>query len=469
MAKQNILFPVETINREIDFRIALAVMLASEDNRIFIGQHDVIHTMTKFMKHGIYVGKSVFPNSAVRETGDRYNVLKENGIRLIYLDEEGGIFRGGAAEWQQILGKQMDITRLQRDDYVCAWGEFQRQYYLSRSPSCASNIRATGHPRFDLYKPRFREYYRDDIAKLRAQYSPYVLINTSVPLANPGAGIEFSFSWLCNWDPTNPAIRVRHIAEYAHLSRILHSMISLVNRLSIELPGVKFIIRPHPTEDFDYYQAIFRGISNILVIHEGPVAPWILAGEALIHNGCTTGVEAYLAESNVVVYKCVENAEFDPFLPNTIGTTCTNEADALETIRAMVGGGAERSSSRPPEMASSLLANLDRDSFAGLLEVYQECESTTERTGTFREKEFFSTELVRSAKRSVKDLVRPYVPASLYFREGTGPRWARMFSRMFSGFREDEIRRKVEAAQRLLKRDVELKFHNSELFTIEAR
>ena len=59
--KTNILLPIETINRELDFKLFLGVMYARQDNRIYIGQHDLLHNdLLPLLRGGIYVGKNVF-------------------------------------------------------------------------------------------------------------------------------------------------------------------------------------------------------------------------------------------------------------------------------------------------------------------------------------------------------------------------------------------------------------------------
>jgi hypothetical protein len=41
--KVNLLFPIEIMNRELDFRLFLAAYCARPNNRIFIGQTDAIY------------------------------------------------------------------------------------------------------------------------------------------------------------------------------------------------------------------------------------------------------------------------------------------------------------------------------------------------------------------------------------------------------------------------------------------
>ena len=64
------------------------------------------------------------------------------------------------------------------------------------------------------------------------------------------------------------------------------------------------------------------------VIYEGSVLPWILASDVLIHNSCTTGLEAYLLGRPVVAYCPVTSEVFDSVLPNAVSIRTTT-ADEL--------------------------------------------------------------------------------------------------------------------------------------------
>ena len=72
-------------------------------------------------------------------------------------------------------------------------------------------------------------------------------------------------------------------------------MVTLTHNLANKFPELNFIYRPHPSEDHDYYKVIFKGVKNINVEHDGNVIPWILACKLLLHDGCTTAIEATLA------------------------------------------------------------------------------------------------------------------------------------------------------------------------------
>ena len=52
----NLLLPIETINREIDFKLVLASLLANQSHSIFIGQHDFLMQLLPKIENGLYIG-----------------------------------------------------------------------------------------------------------------------------------------------------------------------------------------------------------------------------------------------------------------------------------------------------------------------------------------------------------------------------------------------------------------------------
>lgn len=304
--KLNILFPIETINRELDFRLFLATLCASRENRIFVGQSGTINRLIPRMKGGIFLGRTVFTGAPFPYANfSEYVFLKKRGFKLIHLSDEGGTYPGGENEWRAGWKVEINPNYLCEDDYICTWGEMQEEFYKSRQPACENNIHSTGHPRFDLYKPKYRAFFEPEANKIREKYGDFVLINTNLTFANDYNGPAQIFSDFYHYFPKDYSARTRVIEGWAYASQVLTSFIKLINRLSHEFPSLKFIIRPHPGEDRSFYETIFKQFDNVLVKHEGSVTPWLQACKLMIHEGCTTGVEAFLSGTPVIIYKTV--------------------------------------------------------------------------------------------------------------------------------------------------------------------
>src|SRR5690606_13445493 len=150
-----------------------------------------------------------------------------------------------------------------------------------------------GHPRFDLYKSHLKSYYAEDAKELQKRFGDFVLINTNFAWANNRTGARRTFSAGWNFDAAGGARFVDHVEEWGNNSLILTHFVKLVAKLSAARPDLQFVLRPHPSEHIGFYRAIFGGVPNVHVIHEGSVGSWLLACRALVHDGCTTGLEAH--------------------------------------------------------------------------------------------------------------------------------------------------------------------------------
>ena len=76
------------------------------------------------------------------------------------------------------------------------------------------------------------------------------------------------------------------------------------------------VVRPHPVEKHAPWEAIASRHPRLVVEQTGNVLSWLLAARALVHNGCTTGVEAYALGVPAMAYEPVPNERFDSELPN---------------------------------------------------------------------------------------------------------------------------------------------------------
>lgn len=138
--RTSLLFPVEIDSRELDFRLVFAGLCAEAGNRVIIAQHDVLHEAIDDLGSGVYVGKNVFEDLPPTDF-TRYRALKDRGFDLVHLDEEGLVAGGDdRAVWAAGLEQRLDPARLDGSDWVCAWGDWQRDFYRARRPSAADRV-----------------------------------------------------------------------------------------------------------------------------------------------------------------------------------------------------------------------------------------------------------------------------------------------------------------------------------------
>lgn len=449
----NILLPIETINREIDFKIILGARLSGQGHKIYIGQHDFLMSLLSSMECGLYIGKNIFHRRASEEDGSRYYQLKKRGFDIIYLHEEGGVFAGNQDQWRKTLAFQYNPAIFDDKDRLCVWGEFQKDFDQTRCSRVP--IHVVGHPRFDLYRPQFKSFYQEEVGDIQRKFGNYILINGNYAWANHGRGLQNTFP-----DPRNSADieeRLKRVHYYKYFTSQMVAMVELTHVLAAKFPNLIFIYRPHPSEDHHYYKTVFNEVANIIVNHEGPVNSWILGAKALIHDGCTTAIEATIAGIPVINYKPIFDPVCDIWLANSMGLKATS----LEEIIALVDN-IENFKKTDIEvldpLAHDLLFNLQGDSFSALESIveYKIEEKRLDDTKS-PERSFIQHRYAQiKAKVWAQKILQPHKSKGLQYH-----------ATKFYGFDRTAMSSKMERAERLYGKNISWTYHNENLITID--
>jgi hypothetical protein len=127
----------------------------------------------------------------------------------------------------------------------------------------------------------------------------------------------------------------------AHKQGIFEAFQQLIPSLELAFPDFTVIVRPHPTESQEIYRQIAARCSRVVVTNEGNVVPWLLAARALVHNGCTTGVEAFVLRVPSVSYRAKVNEDYDCGfyrLPNLLSYQAFALEEVLTTLAKILTG-----------------------------------------------------------------------------------------------------------------------------------
>jgi len=458
----HILMPTEIINRDLDFQVLLAARAVRPGRRIILGRRDALHRILPEVAGGVFIGKAFEPFFPHVDTSF-YQLLKAQGFVGLHLDDEGAVFAGDEAELARQLQTRFDPSHITGDDYVCTWGDWQRDFYRSMKAPDPERVKTTGHPRFDfLRSPRLREYYAPRAAELKGRYGDFLLLNTNLQIANNGLGIKYSFTKRFGYDAKDATRKREAVAFWAHTTKILINYVKLVHRLADEFPKLRVVVRPHPSEDQQFYRTVFSDVPNVSVIHEGSVIPWLFASRALLHDGCTTGIEAALAGLPIINYKSLEEPKYDSYLPNLFGTRCTSEDEAVTAVHAILRGERPAPDTKNLPLGDrdrSLLANFDAETLERLLGVIDAAEDATRRA-SLRSLRMRAREGVADAVARAKDAARRVIPRS---------RTERAYSRTkFYGFRQAQLEQRMADAERVTGTRLKLEIHSDTLISFTA-
>jgi hypothetical protein len=126
-----------------------------------------------------------------------------------------------------------------------------------------------------------------------------------------------------------------------HIQSIFEDIKRLIVDLDKAFPEITIVVRPHPDEDPQVYHEIASRCHSVQVTNEGNVLPWLIATKAIIHNGCTTGVEAYAMGVPVIAYRATADNFFDNgiyHLPNSLSHQCFTFEELQNTLQQILDG-----------------------------------------------------------------------------------------------------------------------------------
>jgi hypothetical protein len=209
-------------------------------------------------------------------------------------------------------------------------------------------IHITGNPRGDILRAEMRPYFDQEVERLRTVYGNFILVNTNFTEVNPF--IPSIGLFLPSNDPRKKSRlgqsgigMSRTFAEGLrdHKQAVLEDFKQLIPALANAFPDYTIIVRPHPSENQTIYQDIAAKCERVEVTNKGNVIPWLLAAKAMVHNGCTTGLEAYVLGTPSISYLATLNEYYDfefQGLPTKLSYQCYTFDELKKTLTCILSG-----------------------------------------------------------------------------------------------------------------------------------
>lgn len=456
-APRHLLFSVDDTGESMDGHLALAVLSADPTNRIYVGPHHCLMGLARRLKGGVYLGMGARGDRRDQELED-YHLLKQRGFVVVHFDHQGAIYPGGERRWRSILQERLDPRQLDANDYVCTWGNFQRDVYRELDPPCRQNIRTTGHPLFDLYERRWHSYYRSQTNRLRAKFGDFLLINTDLARAHQGHGDD-------DGESPSPSMQARlhGIDAWAHENETLSHFVRLVHRLHMVFPELALVVRPHRREDPDFYRLVFQGLSSVHVLQDSPVAPWILASQCVIHSGCVAGLGAHLGDAPTINFRPVQNPRQTLFLPDQCGVICDTIDHVVECLVALFHRDQRRTPFDDPPLidhrAKQLLHNLYDPCIPTLASVLDEAQRQVEHSAALPRLALRTEHRLRDTLAGIRSVLGTFSPPN----QGAARRLS-----SFDGFNATDVSKRIGRLEHLTGRSVDHHVLSPRLLVVES-
>ena len=330
MSKPLLIIPVENQVRELDAKLLLACVAAQNDYRCLVGWKGLIDARVGRLPPSIYLAKSM-----TRQNLTILRIKRKLGHQIAAWDEEAVVHYPQQIYYARRIGPES----IKLIDMFIAWGEDNRSLLEAYPDFNGAPLHVLGNPRSDLLRPELRGFYAEQADALRREHGDFILMNTNFGSVN-GYSDKLNLLRQAN-GASGPWIQGRMAIgmpkEYAtglfhHRRKVFHEFQGLVKLIANAYPNRTIILRPHPAENHGFWRHWCAGIGNIEVTAEGNVIPWLIAADCLIHNGCTTAVEASLLGKRVISFVPLNNDRFENELPNALGDQAKTPQEVMEKI-----------------------------------------------------------------------------------------------------------------------------------------
>lgn len=422
-----LLIPVEVKARELQAKVYLSLMAAARGWKVILAHSVILQQIAPLLPPSVYLEKNIFP---ARE--GLFRDLRKLGHDIVAWDEEAiAVFN---YDWY--VAKNVQPHMLELVSKFLTWGERDREEIARRHPAQSARLIAAGNPRADLLRPEHRGLLAEESHPYRERYGDYLLVLSNFSRVNTyGEGIEDYVANVTRTARLDAATSAYFLGALRHMQALFDSFLEMLAPLSAAFPERRIIVRPHPAEIMATWAERTSGLPNVEVVREGTAVGWIDGAAALIHNGCTTGIEAFLMGRLPIAYQPIVSAEFDIALPNALSLNAFDTATLIEMARQEIARSPRADLQRAayrnripvvkPIVCSidgPLAADRILDTLASpaLRPARQDIDvDLIRRQVSRKDAEATAVAMVKEPLRRLKSVVTgsDYVPASLYARQ----------------------------------------------------
>jgi len=328
MVKRRILYmPIETKARELLGKSFLAARAAARGWIVVMGAQKDTREFMRGKPAGFYVEMSI-PDRKI----PRLEQIRGEGHRIANLCEESAFYTNP----EDYCARKLGPGALSLVDVLLTAGERNARDVREHRPGAEGKIAVTGNPRFDVLLPELRGVYAPGAEAIERELGPFLLVNSNFVRVNAyGRDQDTVERWL-EKGRINDGGEVEFLRKHAEFKRRQMAGLKTLLEELATMPGAgKIVFRPHPAEDRDMWRQWAEPL-GIDVHHEGAANAWMMAADAVLHPGCTTGIEGLLLDRAVFSYVPEPDSEFVNE-PDRISRWVRSAEDVVEGVAGVRG------------------------------------------------------------------------------------------------------------------------------------
>ncbi len=287
--KKHVIIPYEIKKRELDANLLLSSDLIKKGYVVYIGNKQRINSNLNFFPQSIFLLKSLGPRN--------FNYLKKVkslGHKITCLDVEGVNYLEKIKLKNRASNENLNLI-----DYFFCWGKKMQNDMSVLFPNFKKKFVLTGHPRIEILKEKNINFYKQEAAEIKKKFNNFLLFTTFFPTYNffdQSKSREEIRKLFGNDTKIGKRLQLHHKKNFYNFTK-------LIQILQKNFSNLKFIIRPHPVEDKNYWINKFKKYQNVqVVVDSQSTCAWIMASDLLISCNCTTQIESFFMNRMSINY-----------------------------------------------------------------------------------------------------------------------------------------------------------------------
>jgi len=314
---------MEIKKRELDARIYFAMKAASMGYSACFGKKSVIYYYRKYLTKGLVFFKSLGPNNTILI--DR---IKSAGHKILAWDEEGMTFIPEDYNDRRLYEKNFKKVEL-----FFSWGKMDTDIIKKYQPNDMKKVFMVGNSRIDVLKSPFNKFYNFESKRIKEKYGNFILFPTVFTRLNRASIYDIDavegLKRIGIFKKDSPSLKIMETMKNQQ-GEILKVFIEYFKWFSNECPNVKLIVRPHPSENINFWFNLLKEYKNIEVVFDAEnTSSWIAASDFLISTNCSTAIEAFFLGKKAVNFLPYKDEYVEYKLPKILSTVVRD----LQTLK----------------------------------------------------------------------------------------------------------------------------------------
>lgn len=339
---------LENDSRELESKILCALHAAALGMASVIAEYDVLKWLSSRKQLGpaVFHTKSLTPSQKITR---RFNNLVEQGLHITAIDEEAGIFSNDFDGFSNLRYGEPTLSLVTR---VFCWGPRDYGFLKNKFGQYSEKLELTGSPRMECAT---LPYQKSEPERIR----PFVLVSSNFGInARERFWKRISSVRRAGFMDRDPGHRDKILIRNAEGLLLIREFAAMAEAVAVQFPDLDVIVRPHPVEELSAWKEILNPLPNLKVERRSSAISEIRHAQAVIHNGCTTAVEAFLAKTPVITFRPLSDLQFELEIPNSLGRLAESRDEVcslLESIKSQKDSFIASYEPRSSEVLSTVL------------------------------------------------------------------------------------------------------------------